>query len=319
MKSTFKNKISRAVAQTKFFGQKNSPEILLILGIVGVVASEIGIGIAATKVAPIKKRAEEKLELIEAIVEQDDQPDFNEAKELTRVYAQTGVEYVKVFGPFVLTTVASLAAIIKSHNIMKDRNIALAAAYTILDKSFKEYRNRVVAKYGKEEEGLIRHNITSRTETVLDENGQPVDVVTYEEGELPGDNMFGQFFQEGCTGWTRNPLFNMDSLLARQRFWQTMLDVNGIVTVNDIAKDLGYPQTKAGQFWGWKKEKNGTEPTTVLDFGIYDEGCVMNRDFVRGDSPNCYLSFAGATYIFNEFKGVTPRVVKKEEIIDAVN
>ena len=44
----------------------------------------------------------------------------------------------------------SIGCILASFKIMKSRNVALMAAYKVLEESFSKYRKRVVAKYGEE-------------------------------------------------------------------------------------------------------------------------------------------------------------------------
>ena len=61
-------------------------------------------------------------------------------KDLAVAYVQTGVKFAKLYAPSVLLGAASITSILASHNIMKKRNVALAAAYAAVDKSFKDYR-----------------------------------------------------------------------------------------------------------------------------------------------------------------------------------
>lgn len=70
----------------------------------------------------------------------------------------------------------SITAILTSNNILRKRNIALAAAYTALDKSFKEYRGRVIERFGKELDRELKYNIKAKEveETVVSEDGSEV-------------------------------------------------------------------------------------------------------------------------------------------------
>lgn len=56
------------------------------------------------------------------------------------VYTQTALKVAKVYAPAIILGGLSITAILTSNNILRKRNIALAAAYTAVDKSFKEYR-----------------------------------------------------------------------------------------------------------------------------------------------------------------------------------
>ena len=69
-------------------------------------------------------------------------------KDLFITYAQTGVKLVKLYGPSLVVGGLSVAAILASNNILRKRNVALAAAFSTVSKSFEEYRGRVIEKYG---------------------------------------------------------------------------------------------------------------------------------------------------------------------------
>ena len=97
-------------------------------------------------------------------------------KDLAIVYTQTALKVAKVYAPAVILGGLSITAILTSKNILRKRNIALAAAYTAVDKSFKEYRGRVVERFGKELDKELRYNIKAKDveETVTDEKGKDV-------------------------------------------------------------------------------------------------------------------------------------------------
>ena len=46
--------------------------------------------------------------------------------------------------------IGGIFAATQVYEVLVKRNIALAAAYTAVDKSFKEYRGRVIERFGKE-------------------------------------------------------------------------------------------------------------------------------------------------------------------------
>ena len=58
----------------------------------------------------------------------------------------------------------SLTGIIASHGVLKNRNVAIAAAYATIDKSFKEYKSRVIDKVGEGVEE-IRYGIKPKDST----------------------------------------------------------------------------------------------------------------------------------------------------------
>lgn len=106
----------------------------------------------------------------------------------------------------------SITAILTSNNILRKRNIALAAAYTALDKSFKEYRGRVIERFGKELDRELKYNIKAKEveETVVSEDGS--EVVEKKTIELADPNTYSpyaEFYDDGCSGWTKDPEANL--------------------------------------------------------------------------------------------------------------
>ena len=67
-------------------------------------------------------------------------------KDLAIVYTQSAIKVAKLYAPSVILGALSITAILSSNNILRKRNVALAAAYTAVDKSFKEYRGRIVGR-----------------------------------------------------------------------------------------------------------------------------------------------------------------------------
>ncbi|MCG4878037.1 DUF6353 family protein, partial [Eggerthella lenta] len=61
-----------------------------------------------------------------------------------------------------------------SHRILSKRNVALAAAYATIDKGFKEYRGRVVERFGDQIDKELKYNIKAKTieKNIVDKNGQ---------------------------------------------------------------------------------------------------------------------------------------------------
>uniref|UniRef100_UPI00321F7E14 DUF6353 family protein n=1 Tax=uncultured Duncaniella sp. TaxID=2768039 RepID=UPI00321F7E14 len=179
-----KNEIMKSVSGTVhkvgFQLQRKSPEILVGLGIIGAITSAVLACKATTKAGKIIEEANDAISTIhqanengvtnagETYSEQDCK------KDLTVAYVQTGVKFAKLYAPSVLLGAASITSILASHNIMKKRNVALAAAYAAVDKSFKDYRGRVLERFGEQVEKELRYNIKAQEieETVTDGKGK---------------------------------------------------------------------------------------------------------------------------------------------------
>ena len=274
--------------------KKHSPEILVVTGIVGAVASAVMACKATTKLSDITEEAKEKIDDIHADIENGTQTEEDSKKELTVTYAQTAVKIAKLYAPSVILGGLSIGAILTSNNMLRKRNVALAAAYTAIDKSFKEYRGRVVDRFGEELDRELKYNIRKEQveETVTDENGE-TKTVTKEIEVVDPDNIAGyspyaKFYEDGCIGWTKDPEFNLMFLRRQQDAANDRLRDKGFLFLNEVYDMLGIYRTKIGQQVGWVYDKNNEYK---VDFGIYNIHRPENRAFVNGYERTILLDF----------------------------
>lgn len=170
----------RTFSKVGFGLQKKSPEILVGIGIVGAVASAVLACKATTKAGAIVEESKNSLADIREANENgvtkagESYSAEDRRKDLAIAYVQTGVKFAKLYAPAVMLGAVSIASILASHNIMKKRNVALAAAYAAVDKSFKDYRDRVIERFGEQVEKELRYNIKAQEieETVTDDKGK---------------------------------------------------------------------------------------------------------------------------------------------------
>ena len=147
------DKATRTFYKAGFQLKKHSPEILVILGVGGAIGSTVLACKATTKLSGILEESKDQIDQIHDCMENEEfreKHDYTEEdgkKDLAIAYVQTGVKIAKLYGPSVILGTLSITAILTSNNILRKRNIAIAAAYTAVDKSFKEYRGRVVERF----------------------------------------------------------------------------------------------------------------------------------------------------------------------------
>lgn len=286
--------MNRALLGTK----KYSPEILMGVGVVGIVASTVVACKATLKASDIIADAQEDLEKINMVAEDpkyvDQYSEEDLKKDKTILYTQTGLKIAKAYLPAVGLGVASIACLVSSHNILKKRNIALAAAYTTIDKSFKEYRKRVTDRFGEEVERQIRHNIKAHEieETIVDEDGNEKKITkNVETCEIDGYSEYSRFFDDGCTGWEKDAEYNLVFLKAQQQYANDLLRSKGHLFLNEVYDMLGIPRSKAGQVVGWIYDPENPIGDNYVDFGIYDVNKRGSRDFVNGYERTILLDF----------------------------
>ena len=284
-----KNEIMKSVGLTfnkiGFQIQKKSPELLVAAGIAGVVVSAVMACKATIKASEVAEEVKETIDEIHEIEEKGITRAGNPysiedtKKDLTTTYLQTGVKYAKLYAPSVILGAASITCIVASHRVLKKRNIALAAAYTTLDKSFKEYRGRVMERFGEQVEKEIRYNIKAKEikKTVVDETGKKekvkevVDVPAVDGWDPSQYSPYARRFDETHPNWTKNPEMNRFYLKARQAQANDMLKARGHLFLNEVYDMMGFPRTKAGAVVGWLYDPKRPElGDSYVDFGMYE-------------------------------------------------
>lgn len=298
--------LTRTLNRTGLKIKKHSPEILLVTGTVGVVASTVMACKATLKVEEIVDEAKDKLDMIHRVssdpTKAEQYPEEDSKKDLTIVYTQTAVKFIKLYGPSVTIGVASLACMIGSNRILNKRNAALAAAYAAVDKSFKEYRGRVIERFGKQMDRELRYNIKAQEieETTVDENGK--ETVTKKTVEVMDPNNYSQYaivFDDGNEGWDPDPERSKYFLIQQQNWANERLKSRGHLFLNEVYDMLGAKRTKAGAQVGWVYDEKNCEGDNFVDFGIFDTNSPKARDFVNGIEKVIVLDFNVDGYILD--------------------
>lgn len=299
MKTEIMTKATRLFNRAGLQIKKHSPEILMVAGIAGTVASTVLACKATTKVSAILEETKETTDIIHEGMENGnvngrEYTEEDGKKDLTIVYAQTGIKLAKLYAPAVVLGALSITSIVAGHNILKKRNIALAAAYAVVDKGFKNYRKNVIDRFGEELDKELRYNIKAKEVEVetTDEKGnkKTKKEVIQVAGPLDGISEYARFFDSGNTGWEKDAEYNLMFLRRQQEYANELLRSKGYLFLNTVYDMLGIPQSKAGQVVGWVYDEK-SKGDNYVDFGIYDINRESNRDFVNGYEPTILLDF----------------------------
>ncbi|NCE64137.1 hypothetical protein D1159_05930 [Pseudoflavonifractor sp. 524-17] len=303
-KSKIMTSVSGTLHKAGFQLQRKSPEILVGLGIIGAVASAV---LACKATAKAGKIIEETKNALDTIHQADElgvtnagEPYSNQdcKKDLVVTYIHTGVKFAKLYAPSVALGAASIASILASHNMMKKRNIALAAAYAAVDKSFTDYRGRVLERFGEQVEKELRYNIKAQEieETVTDDKGkekkvkQMVDVA--DAGWDPARySPYAKIFDESHPDWKKDAEMNLYYLKALQAQATDKLRAQGHLFLNEVYDLLGFKRTKAGAAVGWIYDPKNPVGDDFVDFGMFEVRRPAAVDFVNGYERSFILDF----------------------------
>ena len=173
-------KINQMINKCKFQINKKSHEILVGVGVVGVVTSCVLACKATTKIDSVMdeyRKVEENIEkVLSGEIPSDDYTQADAENDLRIMRVKTAVNLAKLYAPSIILGGVSLGCIIKSHGILKNRYNAISAAYMTIDGSYKAYRNRVVERFGADVDKELKYGmkVEEITETTVDENGNEV-------------------------------------------------------------------------------------------------------------------------------------------------
>lgn len=302
MKNELVAKVTRSVNKIGWKFKKHSPEILVTVGVVGIVASTVMACKATTKVNDVVDEAKETIDKIHDAVENhkhtSDGEEYTQEianKDLSIVYVQTGWKFVKLYGPAVALGVVSIGCIVGSNRILNKRNAALAAAFTAVDNSFKEYRGRVIDRFGKELDRELRFGVKAKEVevTTTDENGEEkteTQVINVVDPNVAHD-IYSVIWCEGNTGWTKNPELNKVFLIQQQNYANDKLKLNGVLTLNEVYDMLGVQRTGYGQIAGWVYTDDCSAGDNYVDFGIFDPNEPKKCEFVNCQERSIVLDF----------------------------
>lgn len=305
--------IKAAFGVVKFTLTKYAPEIFLGVGVVGVGVSTVLACKATLKYEAILDHHNEVIEKIEEAKDlgEEGKVDYTleEAKkDKVVLYSQTAVSFVKLYGPAATLFVASVGCILGSYRIMSKRNVALMAAYKVVEEAFTKYRGRVIKELGATKDAHFMYGTEENEEpkTFVDKDGN-VTEVKGKEDIIPGANLsgFARLFApeksdqhgswEGSTQWCPVHDYNLSFLSMKEAHFNDVLPAKGFITINEVYEELGFPPTTAGMVCGWKyKSENG-------DGYISFKPRVIDGNWAGGhDGSNIVLDFNIDGVIFDQ-------------------
>lgn len=268
------SKASGALNKIGFGLKKRSPEILVAVGVVGTVVSAVMACKATTKINIILDETKEQLDKIHEYAGNPDVAEKYNAEDAKKdtaiVYAQAGVKLAKLYAPAVGLGILSISSILASNNILRKRNMAISAALAAATQDFKDYRNRVIERFGKEVDHQLRYNIKAEEieETVTDEKGKEKKVKKSIEVADPNASGYVKFFTRSNPYWEEDSSYVEMFLRSQQNFANDKLKANGHLTLNEVYDMLGFHDSKAGMVVGWIYDLDHPNGDNYVEFDV---------------------------------------------------
>lgn len=251
------NTLSKFVRDVRMTLSKHSPEILVGIGIAGMITTTV-LAVRATPKA---------MRLI------DEKKDELEVDKLTPI--ETVKTTWKCYVPALISGAASVACIVGANSVNVKRNAALATAYKISETALSEYRGKVIETIGEKKERTVRDKIAEKHVQETPINKTEI-LVTGKGQTLCLDPMSHRYFYSSKD--------KIDRVINKLNYEITTapFDTDG-VTLNDFYEELGLPGTATGDGIGWnlrtglieyhpgsqivpEDEEHEGEPCLVIEF-----------------------------------------------------
>lgn len=223
----------------------NSPAILTAIGLTGTVMTAYLTGKATFKAANILR--DETEGRWNSDPSKDDPPlEPKEKFELTW----------RLFVPAAGTGILTLACIIAANHIGTRRAAALASAYTISEKAFAEYKEKVIEKIGEKKEQGVREELAQDR---VNQSPPSREVILASGDVLCCDLYTRRYFKS-----------DMESLRRSVNDLNRQLLHDGYASLTDFYDKIGLPKTTESDEVGWTSdtEMDVEFSTTLTDTNL---------------------------------------------------
>lgn len=292
--------VTGTAGKVGFWFKKNSSEILLVGGLIGVGATVVLACIETTKLEKTLEPTNKNLKKLKEELNDDNKvangivdPNIVK-KEITKEYGKAVLNVAKLYAPAAGVLASSVAMILFSHKIIKGREVAAIAAYSSLNETFKKYRNEMKNVLGEEKEQESFINAT-KEENTYNEEGNKINI---DKGK---DDIYSYLFDERHPCWVKNGKVNLDYLLMTEKFLNEKFRAQGYLFLSDVYKNLNIDNRtlsnrtiQASHVLGWIYDPEDHTRDNYISFGLSDCHGNLNRnamDMLRNGERNIWLTF----------------------------
>ena len=304
----FKETVAETISNLSYKFNENSPTILVVTGVVGVVTATVLACRSTIKAKEIVEESKKDLDMIhdceanKTLEESGEYTKEDAKKDKVTVAVKTTVKLLKCYILPLLIFVLSIWAIFASHGIMIRRNTAIAAAYTGLASTFSSYRKNVVEKFGEGVDKELRYGLKAvdvEEEVEKEDGTKEVKKVNKVVATGVEYSDYSKFFDDSSAFWTDDAEYNR-TFLEGTLVWlnkELKKRAGKPLYLNEVYDALDIERTDAGQVVGWRYLPNdkGHRGDNFISFGLPEKGEVPKseamRRFWNGLEPTVLLDF----------------------------
>lgn len=230
--------ITRICKKVKNSTIKHSPEILMGLGIAGMITSTI-MAVKATPKALILIE-DEKRHINHEILEQAKKDGTDVCNRVDQLELIDAVKVTwKCYIPAAVIGTVSVACLIGASSVNLRRNAALATAYTLSESTLRDYQKKVIETIGEKKEQTVRDAVAKeQLEKVPVENKEVI--ITAKGDTLCFDIVSGRYFKS-----------DIDKLKKAENELNRRMRNEMYISLNEFYYAIGLENIKLGDSLGW--------------------------------------------------------------------
>ncbi|QJD49625.1 membrane protein [Gordonia phage Secretariat] len=236
--------LSEIAKSVEKFAITNSPAILTATAVTGTVSVAVLTGKASFKAARLIAEAEaEKIQVAPDAIDVRGPLETREKVELVWT----------LYIPAVSVGATTIMAMIAANQIGTRRTAAMAAAYSVTEKAFGEYREKVVTKLGEKKEQGVRDEIAQDRVSANPPSSTQL-VMVGDNEVLCYDQFSGRYFNS-----------TMEKIKQGQNNINFRIINENYASLNDFYEEIGLDMLDVGDEFGWSTDRKlEVQISTVL-------------------------------------------------------
>lgn len=243
-----KNNLSAAVDTVKSAAKKHSPEILMGIGIAGMISTTV----LAVEATP--KALDIMAEINEEHAEDTDKKAYTKDV-ITRV--------APVYIPSAIICGLSIACLIGASSVNFRRNAALATAYSLSESALREYQDKITETFGEKKERSIRDSIAK--DRIDKDPVENHDVIVTKDGDtLCYEYLSGRYFKS-----------DYDRLQRAVNDLNHKMLCDDYVSLNDLYDEIGLKFNGMGDQLGWRVDRGLIKLDISAQLTSQNEPCLV--------------------------------------------
>lgn len=238
-------KLGKLLQETGKQISKRSPEILIGVGIAGMVGSTV----YAVKATP------------KAMILLDQKKSELQTRELkpTTIVKTTW----KCYAPSIILSGLSTVCIIAGCGEFHKRNVALATAVSISQSALNDYKDKIVEVVGSDKAKEVSKAVAAKKVKEHPSSDEEV-IFTGNGDDLCYDMISGRYFK-GSINTVERAVNEMNRIINQ----------DGSVSLNDLYYEIGLPPIRMGEVLGWSNDYGLIDPTFTSELTRDNKPCIV--------------------------------------------